>query len=153
MSHARIRRSTFAATAVLSLAFSVAPAGAASAPQSRAEFGDRTMDVAARYKGVPYSSGGDTPKEGFDCSGFTSHVYEEMGKDIPRTSQQQYDKADKVGKDPVVGDLVFFHSGDPDSVYHAAIYAGKNKIWHSPSTGGEVSKEKIWTDSWTAGRY
>jgi cell wall-associated NlpC family hydrolase len=46
--------------------------------------------------------------------------------------------------------LVFFHSGG--SVYHVAIYAGNNYIWHAPHTGAKVRKEKMWTQNVWYGR-
>jgi cell wall-associated NlpC family hydrolase len=46
------------------------------------------LAIAARYEGLPYKYGGTTP-DGFDCSGFTSHVMARMGIDLPRTSGAQ----------------------------------------------------------------
>ena len=48
------------------------------------------------------------------------------------------------------GDLVFFYSRS--GVYHVAIYAGKNMVWHSAKPGTRVHKAKIWTGSVRYGR-
>ncbi|GAA0604781.1 C40 family peptidase [Sporichthya brevicatena] len=126
------------------------PPTRASRAQQRAEFGKRTVRVASRYRGVPYRSGGTTPR-GFDCSGYTRFVLDKLGRNLPRTSQQQYKKAQRIKK-PKRGDLIFFHSSS-GRVYHVAIYAGNNRIWHAPRPGDHVKREKIWTKRWTAGRY
>ena len=117
----------------------------------RASFGQRTVNVASHYQGVPYRSGGTTPR-GFDCSGFTRYIYGKLHKHIPRSSQQQYNRADRVAH-PRIGDLIFYHSGRGGSVYHVAIYAGHGRVWHSTRPGERVRKTKIYTSHWTAGRY
>ncbi len=117
----------------------------------RASWGHRTVSVAARYRGVPYRSGGTTPR-GFDCSGFTRFVFAKQHKQIPRSSQQQFNSADRV-RHPYVGDLIFYHSSRGGSVYHVAIYAGQGKVWHATRPGEHVSKTKIYAKHWTAGRY
>ena len=117
----------------------------------RLSFGERTVRVAATYQGVPYRSGGSSPR-GFDCSGFTSYVFAKLDKRIPRSSQAQYNSAHRV-RHPQIGDLIFYHSGRGGSVYHVAIYAGGGKVWHATRPGERVRKTKIYTRTWTAGRY
>jgi cell wall-associated NlpC family hydrolase len=43
------------------------------------------------------------------------------------------------------GDLVFFSSGR--HVYHVAIYAGHNSVWHSPRPGQRVKREHLRTNA------
>jgi cell wall-associated NlpC family hydrolase len=117
----------------------------------RLSFGERTVRIAAEYAGVPYRSGGTSPR-GFDCSGFTRFVFGKLHQHIPRSSQEQYDAAVRV-RHPQIGDLIFYHSGGGGPVYHVAIYAGHGKVWHSPRPGERVRKERIWTRHWTAGRF
>ena len=115
-------------------------------------FGDRVISVAAKFKGTPYRFGGTTPR-GFDCSGFTRYVYAKFDKKLPRTAQQQFNRAHKV-KQPRVGDLLFYHSGSKRGpVYHVVIYAGDHRVWHAPNPGTPVKKGKIYSSHWTAGRY
>lgn len=106
--------------------------------------------MAASKKGAPYKYGASGPRR-FDCSGLTLYSYKKAGKKLPRTAQQQYNKTRHISASSrQQGDLVFFHSGS--SVYHVGIYAGRNKIWHSPKTGSWVKLEKIWSKSVWYGR-
>lgn len=128
------------------------PSARASRSEARLALGERTVDVAARFKGVPYRFGGTTPR-GFDCSGYTRFVFAKVNKELPRTSQQQYNQARKV-KHPRVGDLLFYHSGSRKGpVYHVVIYAGNGRVWHAPNPGTRVKKGKIYAKHVTAGRY
>ncbi|MEV7234130.1 C40 family peptidase [Streptomyces sp. NPDC051020] len=110
----------------------------------------KALKVAASKKGSPYRYGATGPHR-FDCSGLTQYAFKKVGKKLPRTAQQQYNKTRHVSASKRKrGDLVFFHWGR--SVYHVGIYAGRGKIWHSPKTGSVVRLEKIWTRSVWYGR-
>jgi cell wall-associated NlpC family hydrolase len=100
---------------------------------------------------VPYRSGGTTPR-GFDCSGFTRYVFAKLHKQLPHSSQAQFNRADRV-RHPRVGDLIFYHSGSGGAVYHVAIYAGHGQVWHATRPGERVRKTKIYSRHWTAGRF
>ncbi|CAA9338973.1 MAG: NLP/P60 family protein [uncultured Nocardioidaceae bacterium] len=107
---------------------------------------------AAALEGIAYNYGGDSPAEGFDCSGFTSYVFAQTGKTIPRTSGAQAAAADSVSaSDLRPGDLVFYHPyGD---VSHVAIYAGNGMVWESPGTGDTVQYAPIWDVARSYGRF
>lgn len=110
----------------------------------------KALSVAASKKGAPYKYGAAGPSR-FDCSGLTLYSYKKAGKTLPRTAQSQYNKTRRIAASGRRrGDLVFFHSGG--SVYHVGIYAGSDKIWHSPKTGSVVRLEKIWSNSVRYGR-
>lgn len=64
--------------------------------------------VARTYTGTPYRSGGTT-RLGMDCSGLLSTTFQEVGLDIPRTSNDQASSGPDVSlADVRPGDLVFF---------------------------------------------
>jgi cell wall-associated NlpC family hydrolase len=96
--------------------------------------------IAARYYGVPYVWGGNTPS-GFDCSGFTRYVYAKFGVALPRVSRAQFAYTRRISQSSArPGDLVFY--GSP--VHHVAIYVGNGYMIDAPRRGKVVSKRKIY---------
>ncbi len=141
---------TVCALLILALVPAPAQAAASLAPGTRA-FGLKVLSTASLYKGRPYRWGATGPYS-FDCSGYTGYVIRKaVGKKMPRTSRAQFAWTKRIRKSNMrPGDLVFFHRGG--RVYHAAIYAGGGRIWHSPYGGRGVQRTKIWTSSWLPGR-
>lgn len=98
------------------------------------------LHTADSYVGVKYVWGGNTPSEGFDCSGFTRYVFAKYGVALPRTSREQVHSGTAVSPDfqqlhP--GDLMFF--AEPgEAISHVAIYAGDGVIIHASSSNGGV---------------
>ena len=112
--------------------------------------GERIVAIAKQYVGVPYVYGGATPA-GFDCSGFTMYVFRKVGVKLPHSATGQMHKAHRISRSSArKGDLVFFRSGG--RAYHVGIYAGGNKVLHSPRPGGRVSTVNIWTRNVSFGR-
>lgn len=104
--------------------------------------GDAVIQIASKYAGVSYTRGGTTPS-GFDCSGFTSYVFNQVGVSLPRTSGEQAAWSDRVAEsERQVGDLMFWT--DRGRVHHVAIYAGDGLMWDSPRPGRRVGKTSIW---------
>jgi cell wall-associated NlpC family hydrolase len=100
------------------------------APPASAD-GNAVIEIAAGLVGTPYVYGGTTP-DGFDCSGFTSYVYAQLGISLPRTSSEQHYAGTIIPRDQALpGDLVW-------SPGHIAIYAGGSTIIDSPAPGGTV---------------
>lgn len=66
------------------------------------------ISYAKRFIGTRYVRGGKSPK-GFDCSGFTSYVFDQFGYSLSRSSVGQYGQGVKLSRDEVAaGDLLFF---------------------------------------------
>ena len=104
--------------------------------------GEKVIDIANNYGGVPYARGGTTPS-GFDCSGYTSYVFAQMGINLPRVAAAQYTWSDKINADDrKPGDLMFWSGRG--GIYHVGIYAGDGKMWDSPRPGRRVGKISIW---------
>jgi cell wall-associated NlpC family hydrolase len=97
------------------------------------------VDYAKKFVGEDYVYGGDTPKEGFDCSGFTKYVFAKFGIDLERTAADQASQGTKVLKaDLKPGDLLLFDTnGGHNSINHVGIYIGNGRFIHasSPRTG------------------
>ncbi len=124
--------------------------GAAPEAQAAPAAAHKALNVAASKKGSPYQWGATGPHR-FDCSGLTLYSYKRVGKKLPRTAQAQYNKTRRISKNHRrKGDLVFFHGRG--GVYHVGIYAGNNRIWHSPKRGSWVKLDRIWSRSVSYGR-
>lgn len=102
--------------------------------------GNAVLEIAARYVGVPYRSGGSTP-DGFDCSGFVKYVYAQLGIDLPRTTSGIRSVGTVVSRaDARPGDLIW-------SPGHIGIYAGGNQQIDSPRPGKTIQFRGIWQSS------
>lgn len=107
--------------------------------------------TAKNYMGVPYVFGGDSPEEGFDCSGFLEYVFARNGIQIPRTADEQYRLGKLVKQSQLVaGDLVFFTTYEPGAS-HCGIYLGNDKFIHASSSKG-IRIDDL-NDSYWASRY
>lgn len=107
------------------------------APSARAA---QLLAMADSYVGVRYTWGGNTPGDGFDCSGFTKYLFAKQGIALPRTSREQAGAGTRVPADfgaLVPGDLMFF--AEPgEAISHVAIYVGNGRIIHAASSVGGV---------------
>jgi cell wall-associated NlpC family hydrolase len=111
--------------------------------------------AAMNYLGVRYRFGGNGFEQGFDCSGFTRHLYAHtLGLQLPRRSDEQA-RAPGLGTieraELQPGDLVFFNTLRR-SFSHVGIYIGDGRFIHAPRTGAEVRVEDMRTSYW-AQRY
>lgn len=114
---------------------------------------------AMNFLGVRYRRGGTTAEDGFDCSGFTRHVFESsLGLILPRRADEQASAPGlrKVKRDELQpGDLVFFNTLKR-TFSHVGIYVGEGKFIHAPRTGSEVRVEDMrfayWAKRFTGAR-
>ena len=106
---------------------------------------------AMAFLGVPYRRGGSAAEEGFDCSGFTRHVFENsIGLILPRRVDDQASAQGlfKVGREELKpGDLVFFNTLRR-TFSHVGIYLGDGKFIHSPRAGKAVRIEDMRSAYW-----
>lgn len=130
----------------------------ATAPSVRERAADMVV-TALHYLGVPYQRGGRSEAEGFDCSGFTRHVFEHaLGVVLPR-------RADDQARDPGLlnvrrdelqpGDLVFFNTLRR-TFSHVGIYIGEHRFVHAPRPGRPVRTDDMrlayWSERYTGAR-
>ncbi len=100
--------------------------------------GKKIVDVAYRYKGVPYVWGGTTDT-GMDCSGLVQHVFLKLGIHLPRTAAEQARLGTYVPKDELKpGDLLFFRTY-ASYISHVGIYIGHGKFIQENYDAGKVT--------------
>ncbi|MDE8564802.1 peptidoglycan-binding protein [Anoxybacillus rupiensis] len=89
---------------------------------------------AALLLGKPYVWGGQTPEQGFDCSGLIYYLFQQQGVKVPRTVATMWNAGTSVSS-PSIGDMVFFKT-EGNTVSHVGIYIGNNQFLHSGSSTG-----------------
>ena len=88
---------------------------------------------AASMQGKPYVMGGDTPQQGFDCSGLVYHVFRRFNFELPRNAIVMAQELPPVPLTQLqAADLVFF---DTQGTHfgHVGIYLGDGRFVHAPS--------------------
>jgi cell wall-associated NlpC family hydrolase len=94
---------------------------------------EQVLGWAEKGVGTPYVYGG-TSQSGWDCSGYTSWVYDHVGVSLPRTSGAQKSAGTIVSESEAKpGDLIW-HPG------HVGIYAGDGQMYDAGSPGSGTSK-------------
>lgn len=103
----------------------------------------RLRAVAKRYVGVPYRFGGNSRKNGMDCSALTRAIMREAyGIELPRTAAEMRALGTPVAEPGALqpGDLVFFrdtYSGP--GISHVGVYLGDGRFAHaSAALGGTI---------------
>lgn len=113
-------------------------------------FRQRAVQAAATQAGKPYRYGSTGPGS-FDCSGLVKYSFARAGKTLPRTSGDMFRATGRVSPGAKqVGDLIFMSSDG--RIGHVGVYAGNGYMWDSPSSGGYVSKRRIYSASYYVGR-
>ena len=123
------------------------PARRTRTPAATSASAARVLATADNYLGTRYRYGGDTPDEGFDCSGFVEYVFGRHGVELPRTSRLQATAGRALPldlKSLQPGDLLFFASTGT-RVNHVAIYVGGNRMLHSSAGAGGVVYDDLST--------
>ncbi|KUO04244.1 C40 family peptidase [Streptomyces caeruleatus] len=100
---------------------------------------DRAIRYARKQLGKPYKWGAEGPRS-YDCSGLTSEAWAHAGTPIPRTSQEQWARLERIPLTELrPGDLVVYF---PDAT-HVAMYLGKGKVIQAPRTGEKIKVSPI----------
>jgi murein DD-endopeptidase len=124
------------------------PGRPASMPVSPAPIASEVIQTALGFQGVPYRLGGDSPKRGFDCSGFVQFVFSVNRITLPRTVLEQSALGYRVNPgDLQPGDLVFFATGSR-GVSHVGIAIGRGQFVHAPADNGVVRVDSVQSTYW-----
>ena len=138
------------------------PEPRAGAPGMLDQVHDRTTEMAIAaldFVGVRYRRGGVSAESGFDCSGFTRHVFEmSLGMVLPRRADEQAAAPGLVAvkrEELQPGDLVFFNTLK-HTFSHVGIYIGANRFVHAPHSGASVRTDDMsfayWAKRFTGAR-
>ncbi|MFF7771202.1 NlpC/P60 family protein [Streptomyces massasporeus] len=101
--------------------------------------GRRAVRYAVRQLGKPYEWGAEGPGT-YDCSGLTSQAWAEAGTPIPRTSQEQWKRLERIPLDELrPGDLVVYFP----KATHVALYLGDGMVVQAPRPGAKVKVSPI----------
>lgn len=126
----------------------LAHASAARHPAGKPSPGTRVVRIARQYVGhTRYVEGGDSPKHGFDCSGYTRWVYAHANvARLPHNAEAQrhvrhMHRIARTAARP--GDLVFYLSGR--TAYHVAIYAGHGRQYAAATPRDGIRYQPIWS--------
>ncbi|GHG29959.1 C40 family peptidase [Streptomyces zaomyceticus] len=101
--------------------------------------GAEALRFAVEQIGKPYEWGAEGP-ETYDCSGLTQRAWAAAGREVPRTSQEQWATLPRVSLSELrPGDLVVYFPG----ATHVAVYLGEGLVVQAPRPGGKVKVSPI----------
>lgn len=104
--------------------------------------------AASLLQGIRYRLGGESPLDGFDCSGFVRYVYGRVRIPLPRTVTEQFVFGRTIrSRDVREGDLVFFSTTSPGPS-HVGIAVGNGTFIHAPGASGVVRVERLDAPYW-----
>ena len=112
---------------------------------------DTIISLAKSKVGNKYVWGATGPNT-FDCSGFTSWLYKQVGVTIPRVSSSQATHGKKVSKsDLQPGDILCFNTNGK-GVSHVGIFIGGDQMIHAANSKKGVRYDSI-NSSYYKGRF
>lgn len=101
--------------------------------------GERAVRYAVAQLGKPYEWGAEGPAA-YDCSGLTSEAWGAAGTPVPRTSQEQWARLERIELgDLRPGDLVVYF---PEAT-HVALYLGDGMVVQAPRPGAKVKVSPV----------
>lgn len=116
--------------------------------EASVSWGQEVVEVGKRFIGTKFKWGGNTPKTGFDSSGYTQYIFKTSAAKIhlPHSSKAQYKLGIHVKKSQLKqGDLVFFNTNGKE-VSFVGIYDGNGKFLAATSKG--VKYQSLNTQYW-----
>lgn len=110
--------------------------------------------------GKPYVWGGQTPEQGFDCSGLVFYAFNPvLSRNLPRTANGMFQdrtlrpvRQEKLRR----GDLVFFNINQRPGADHVGVYIGDGQFIEAPRTGLNIRVSQLsdafWQDHYLGAR-
>lgn len=101
--------------------------------------GERAVRYAVEQLGKPYEWGAEGPAT-YDCSGLTSEAWGAAGTPVPRTSQEQWARLERIELVELrPGDLVVYF---PEAT-HVALYLGDGMVVQAPRPGARIKVSPV----------
>ena len=99
---------------------------------------ERMMREIENLLGTPYRYGGNSPREGLDCSGFVGYVFRRsLNLDLPRNVEALWRYGTPISQSELsFGDLVFFRFNRTGKLDHVGIYLGDGVFAHASKSNG-----------------
>jgi cell wall-associated NlpC family hydrolase len=117
----------------------LAPSDTGVSEQSQERIFSPSFDVlgliayATSMQGKPYRVAGDSPRDGFDCSGLVYHVFRQFSVELPRNAASMANTLPSIAlADIEAADLLFFNT-QRTKYSHVGIYLGDGRFVHAPS--------------------
>jgi cell wall-associated NlpC family hydrolase len=112
-------------------------------PTALGGFGERIVQTALRFLGIPYRWGG-TSYNGLDCSGFVQKVFALNGVRLPRLGRHQAQVGAPIPDLSLLqpGDRLYFRSSR-QPIAHTGIYIGNGYFIHAARGRGRVAIDRI----------
>ncbi|MGO4634561.1 NlpC/P60 family protein [Streptomyces sp. 2RAF24] len=108
--------------------------GVLDGPRTPSRAGAEALRFAVAQIGKPYEWGAEGP-DTYDCSGLTQRAWAGAGRELPRTSQEQWRTLPRVPLSRLrPGDLVVYF---PEAT-HVALYLGDGLVIHAPRPGARI---------------
>ncbi|MEW6447232.1 MAG: LysM peptidoglycan-binding domain-containing protein [Bacillota bacterium] len=106
------------------------------------------LSYARSLLGTRYRWAGESPATGFDCSGFTKHVFGRFGIQLPHSAVAQNSCGIAVKRGEIApGDILLFQTCG-SGIDHAVIYCGDDRFIHASSRGGCVRMDSLKEHYW-----
>lgn len=127
---------------------SSAPAVPSPAPSRSGDAVQELLSYARSLLGTRYRWAGESPGTGFDCSGFTKHVFGRFGVKLPHSAAAQNSSGIAVKREEIApGDILLFKTYG-SGIDHAVIYCGDGWFIHASSQGGCVRMDSLGEHYW-----
>jgi len=124
-----------------------------SLPHDEPSIRRQIVEDSRRHVGVRYLWGGGTA-QGIDCSGLAQLLYHQVGIEIPRDADMQFDAGRQVEAPFQPGDLLFFGSSkDRRIITHVGISLGDWRIIHSSGPRNGVYEDDVSEVDWLRDAY
>ncbi len=120
---------------------------------------EQVVSFAQSLKGIPYKYGSTDPKQGFDCSGFITYVFNHFKINVPRSSVEFTTVPKEIKlQEAKAGDIILFTGTDSTKrvVGHMGIFVnkpGEEHVFIHATSGKAYSVTETPLNAYYQGRF